>query len=112
MWLALFKEGMISLIFLGIHLTGYTNIKDKKEMGYHRRATRGGRGRGGEASTALSWKLKKNDLTLRKNALIGSCRGFYIENVIWRVPRRKKAKIFRCGAFFSGPFDEVFIEVP
>ena len=37
---------------------------------------------------------------------------FSIQNVVLRVSRTKKFKIFHCGGFFSYVFDEMFIKVP
>ena len=71
----------------------------------------GEEGGGGEAFPALSSNKKKCPHFGKKGPnCVHPCVESSIQKVILRVSRRKSSKIFPC--FFSGTFDEKFIELP
>ena len=59
-------------------------------------------------------KIKKNCPDFRKKDpdCVHPFVKFAIYNVILRVSSRRDFKLFPCGNFFSGIFDEIFIGVP
>ena len=86
-------------------------VPDKKTI-RSRRATRSGRGGGALPCPFL--KIKKNCPDFRKKDpdCVHPYVKFAIYNVVLRVSSRRDFKIFPCGNFFSGIFDEIFIGVP
>ena len=76
----------------------------------YRRATKGGRG--DLPCPFLKIKKKCSDFRKKGPDCVLPYVKFSIQNVVLRVSKRKRFKIFPCGAFFSGIFYEMFIGEP